>query len=86
MELLIVGIATGFNFCILMWKFKKGRFLDFCIDTFCMVCICSLFASGMGSLTIGMIGSAICSLYLLIYPIRLMPLLHSLNPFTTVRR
>lgn len=68
MTLLLMGIATGFNFCIIVWKFKRQRWLDAVIDTFIMAAICVLFSGTISGLSIGMIGSAICSLYLLVSP------------------
>lgn len=68
MELLLIGIATGFNFMIIVWKFKRQRWLDAIIDTTIMACICMLFSGTFSALTVGMIGSALCSIYLLISP------------------
>ena len=71
MELAIVmGLATAFNFCILIWKVKRGRILDFIIDCFCMVCICALFSTGVAALAMGMTASMVVSLYLMFFPIK----------------
>ena len=67
----IVGIALAFNLIILIWKVKKARYVDFLIDITCMIFICWLFSTTMTSLCIGMIGSMLVSLYLLIRPIRI---------------
>lgn len=68
MTLILMGLATGFNFIIIVWKFKKQRWLDAVIDTTIMALICILFSGTISGLSIGMVGSAICSLYLLVSP------------------
>ena len=68
MDLLLMGLATGFNFIIIVWKFKCQRWLDAIIDTTIMALICILFSGTISGLSIGMVGSAICSLYLLAFP------------------
>ena len=72
----ILGLVTAFNFCILVWKMKKLRILDFCIDCTCMVAVCMLFSTGVMALTMGMVASMTISLYLLISPLKFN------NPFT----
>lgn len=66
--LLLMGLATGFNFIIIVWKFKKQRWLDALIDACIMAAICVLFSGTVSGLSIGMVGSAMCSVYLLISP------------------
>lgn len=78
--ILIAGVCTAFNFIIVIWKLKKGRYMDFTLDIGCMIAICTLFVGSFAALAVGMIASMLISLYLLFSPIRLITLLRSLNP------
>lgn len=69
MELiLIAGIATAFNFIIIIWKFTHNRTLDGSLDLGGFVAIASLFSGTMSGMAAGMVASAILSLYLLVAP------------------
>ncbi len=81
MLILIMGIAAAFNFMILIWKLKHGRLADFLLDCFCMICICSLFAGGLTILCVGMVASALISLYLLIRPFKVKDLNQYIQPY-----
>jgi len=69
MFIFIIGIATGFNFIIILWKFTKNRIVDGFIDLIILAIISILFAGTISGLSVGMIGSAFVSLYLLVKPI-----------------
>lgn len=66
MELLIIGIVTGFNFLVILWKFKKNRTLDGILDLTIFAIIAYMFAGTISGLTVGMIASLLVSIYLLI--------------------
>lgn len=68
MFILIAGIATGFNFIILLWKFTHNRVFDGVIDLGTFIVIGFLFSGTMAGMAIGMVASAFISLYLLISP------------------
>ena len=69
MELiLIAGIATAFNFIIIIWKFNNGRTIDGTLDLGGFIAISTLFSGTMSGMAAGMVASAILSLYLLISP------------------
>lgn len=71
MELILIGIATAFNFIVIWWKFEKGRYTDVALDLGTFVAIAFMFSGTVSGLTVGMIASAIVSLYLLIIPPKL---------------
>ena len=68
MEYLIIAVATFFNFIILKWKFEHERYADLAFDIATLVCISWLFAGTLGGMIVGMIASALISLYLLAFP------------------
>jgi len=69
MELiLIAGIATAFNFIIILWKFSHDRTMDGVIDLGGFIAISTLFAGTMSGMAAGMVASALLSVYLLIAP------------------
>lgn len=70
MELLIMGIATAFDFLILKWKFEHRRYADFSLDLFLLLVIIELFHGSLSGMVIGMIAQVIISFYLLIFPPR----------------
>jgi hypothetical protein len=71
MFLLLAGVATAFNFLIILWKYGKERYVDATIDTGIFIAICILFSSTVTGLQIGMIASFIVSVALLIKPPKL---------------
>ena len=68
MFIAIAGAATAFNFLVILWKFSKNRNLDATLDLGIFVAIAFLFSGTITGLEIGMVASAIVSLYLLIFP------------------
>lgn len=68
MELLIMGIATAFDFLILKWKFEYHRYGDFTLDLVCLLVIIQLFHGSISGMLIGMIAQVIISFYLLVFP------------------
>lgn len=68
MEILIMGLATFFNFMILKWKFEHRRYADLALDVATLAIISYLFSGSMTGMAIGMIASAFMSFYLLIFP------------------
>lgn len=71
MTLIIIGIATAFNFIIIVHKFRTGRIADGILDTVIMAIICRLFIGTFSALTVGMIASMLVSFYLFFNPVRL---------------
>jgi hypothetical protein len=72
MDLVVIaGLATAFNFLIIIWKFSKERHLDASLDLLIFVAIALLFKGTVTGLQIGMIASMIVSIYLLIKPPKL---------------
>lgn len=71
MTLLLIGLATAFNFIIIVHKFRKSRFADACLDMGIMAVICVLFSGTFSALTVGMIASMAVSFYLLFSPVKL---------------
>lgn len=72
MEYLIMGVATFFNFIILLWKFQNGRFADLSFDIATLVVISWLFSGTLGGMIVAMIASAMISLYLIAFPPKFM--------------
>lgn len=68
MEVLVIGLATSFNFIVIMWKFTHNRVLDASIDFGVFVAISAMFAGTIAGMSVGMVASAIVSIYLLINP------------------
>jgi len=68
MFIFIAGIATAFNFIVILWKLSHNRVLDGVIDFGTFVAIGYLFAGTMGGMAIGMVASAFISVYLLVSP------------------
>lgn len=72
MELLIMGVATFFNFIILKWKFEKKRYADLVFDIATLVTLSWLFSGTVSGMIIAMIASAMISLYLIAFPPKFM--------------
>jgi len=68
MEVLVIGLATAFNFIIVLWKLKHDRVEDGILDIAAFVAISYLFAGTISGMSVGMVASATISLYLLIFP------------------
>lgn len=71
MTLALVGIAVALNICLVLWKYQRGRTTDALVDASLLVLVAWLFSGSTALLTIGTIGSAIVSIYLLISPVKL---------------
>jgi len=63
--ILIVGVAIGFNFIILKYKYDKGRHLDLVLDLIVLVTLSYLFGGTILGMASAMVGGALVSLYLL---------------------
>lgn len=68
MALMIIGIVTCFNFIIIIMKYRKERYADGTLDLGLMAIICWLFSGTFSALTVGMVASMGCSIYLWFYP------------------
>jgi Ca2+/Na+ antiporter len=64
---IIGGLATAFNFMVIHYKFKQGYTQNALFDLFTFLAITILFAGTMSGMVIGMIASAILSVYLLMF-------------------
>lgn len=63
-----MGVATFFNFIILLWKFNRQRYSDLAFDVATLVIISWLFSGTLGGMIVAMIASALISLYLIAFP------------------
>lgn len=68
MEYLLIAVATFFNFIILKWKFEHERYADLAFDVATLCAISWLFSGTLGGMIVGMIASALISLYLIAFP------------------
>lgn len=76
MELFLFGLATAFNFGILVRKFRLHRYADGLLDFTVMAIICVLFSGSFSALATGMVASMTFSIYLYFFPVhfpRLLP-------------
>ena len=64
MEALVIGIATAFNFIVIMFKFKRGRWEDAIFDTLIFIVISYMFAGTISGMSVGMVASAVVSIWL----------------------
>lgn len=64
-EILIVGIAIGFNFIILRYKYKKKRYNDLALDITVLLVLSYLFGGTILGMAAAMVGGMLVSLYLL---------------------
>ncbi len=64
MEALVIGIATAFNFIVIMYKFKRGRYEDAIFDTLIFIAISYMFAGTISGMSVGMVASAVVSIWL----------------------
>lgn len=71
MEYFIIGLATAFNFTIIIKKLRMGRTADAILDCSMFAAICFLFSGTFGALATGAIASGLISLYLLWNPFTL---------------
>ena len=64
MEAAVIGIATAFNFIVIIFKFKKLRYEDACFDLVIFTIITWMFAGTISGMSVGMVASAIVSIWL----------------------
>ena len=64
MEAAIIGIATAFNFIVIIFKFKRMRYEDACFDITIFAIITWMFAGTISGMSVGMVASAIVSIWL----------------------
>lgn len=64
MEALVIGIATAFNFIVIMFKFKRGRWEDAIFDTLIFIVISYMFAGTISGMSVGMVASAVVSIWM----------------------
>lgn len=70
MEALVIGIATAFNFLVILTKFKRNRYEDACFDLGIFAIITWMFAGTISGMSVGMVASAIVSIWLWFNPPR----------------
>ena len=68
MFLLIIGIATAFNFMVIKYKVEKERYLDAILDLFTLSILSFIFMGTYDGLVVSTIASAIISVYLYFVP------------------
>lgn len=68
MELLIVGIITGFDILIIKWKWKHKRYEDAILDAIIGILIVLVFHGSLGGMVVGMIAALMISISFLISP------------------
>ena len=66
--ILIAGFAMAFNIIVIMMKYKYERYADATMDMFLLILLGWIFSGSQGGLMIGIIASAIISLYLFFSP------------------
>jgi len=68
---LLMGFFTFLNFGVIKFKIEKERYGDAILDSIVLVIIGIFFSGSTESLQIGVMASAIMSLYLYVYPPKL---------------
>lgn len=64
MEAAVIGIATAFNFIVILFKFKRHRYEDAFFDLAVFIAISYMFAGTISGMSVGMVASAIVSIWL----------------------
>ena len=64
MEAAVIGIATAFNFIVILFNFKRHRYEDACFDLAVFIAISYMFAGTISGMSVGMVASAIVSIWL----------------------
>lgn len=64
-EILIVGIAIGFNFIILKWKYDHKRYNDLAMDLTVLGLLAYFFGGTILGMAGAMVGGMLVSIYLL---------------------
>lgn len=67
MEVVVIGIATAFNFIVILWKLQYSRVLDGLLDILVFIAIASMFSGTISGMSVGMVASMVVSIYLLKY-------------------
>ena len=70
-QIAIMGISLGINIIVILYKWRKQRYLDATIDGSILALIGFIFQGTISGLMIGTIGSSVVSIYLLIFPPKL---------------
>ena len=65
---LIGGLFLAANFIVIMWKFRKERYEDAALDFGAAVVMTLVFGGTLVGTAIAMVGSALFSLYLFMFP------------------
>ena len=71
--ILLGGIATAFNFIIILHKLRNGRIADSIIDMTTAGIMGELFVGTLAGMSIAMVASMWVSMYLWFYPIEILP-------------
>lgn len=71
MTYFIIGVAVALNVIVVLWKFKRGDWLNGLVDGTLLVAVAVLFSGSTALLIIGTIGSLFISLYLIASPFRI---------------
>ena len=79
--ILLGGIATAFNFIIVLYKLRNGRIADSIIDITTAGIMGGMFIGTLTGMAIAMMASMIISIYLWFYPIELLPNFNIKNIF-----
>ena len=66
--ILIAGFAMAFNIIVIMMKYSYGRNSDATMDLVLLILLGWIFSGSQGGLMIGIVASAIISLYLFFNP------------------
>ena len=69
-EIIMISIATAFNFAILRYKLNLHRYADAILDFMTMLTLGYVFGGTLGGMTIAMISGALISVYLWFNPAR----------------
>ena len=80
MEFILFGLATAFNFGVLIRKLRLSRYFDAFIDASAMIIICILFNGSFSALATGMVASMAFSIYLYFFPVHFPRLLPERGP------
>lgn len=65
---LLLGAVCASNFCVILAKYRLGRYFDAVLDGLILTIICVLFSGTFGALVVGTIASACVSIYLWFRP------------------
>ena len=71
--ILLGGLATAFNFIIILHKLRKGRIADSIIDIATAGIMGGLFVGTLTGMSIAMVASMMVSIYLWFCPIEILP-------------